>query len=229
VEEGAQGSRDLPRRLEVRSTTQRFKGNKSSDTAEQAQAAVPSTQNLMAPPKSQRHRLPDERSALTHKFSFGGHEGYITVGLYPNGQPGEMFIRMAKEGSTISGLMDSFAMIFSVALQYGVPLQSVCEKLAHTRFEPSGWTGNEKMGYAKSIMDYLGRWMQHRFLEGEQLDLFALPAPAPSSVTQSVVSTEAAVSIPRFGDSPTCGVCGSLMQQSGSCFRSSCGSTSGCS
>jgi hypothetical protein len=98
--------------------------------------------------------LQDERSALTHHFRFGGHEGYLTVGMYPNGQPGEVFIRMSKEGSTISGLMESFATLLSVSLQHGVPLQVVCEKLAHTRFEPSGWTGNEKMGYAKSIMDY---------------------------------------------------------------------------
>jgi hypothetical protein len=109
--------------------------------------------DLNAPPKATRHRLPDERASLTHKFGFGGQEGYITVGLYPNGQPGEVFIRMAKEGSTISGLMDSFATLMSVALQHGVPLQVMTEKLAHTRFEPSGWTGNEKMGYAKSPMD----------------------------------------------------------------------------
>jgi ribonucleoside-diphosphate reductase alpha chain len=126
-----------------------------------------------APPRAVRHRMPAERASITHKFSVGGHEGYVTVGLYPNGQPGEIFIRMAKEGSTISGLMDSFATAASLCLQHGVPLKVLCEKFAHTRFEPSGWTGDEKIGYAKSLMDYLFRWMQLRFLSGQQLDLFA--------------------------------------------------------
>lgn len=134
--------------------------------------------DAQAPPRAVRHRLPGERASFTHKFNIGGHEGYITVGLYPNGQPGEIFIRMAKEGSTISGLMDSFATAVSLALQHGVPLKVLCEKFAHTRFEPSGWTGNEQIGYAKSIMDYLFRWMQLRFLSGTQLDLFAGLKPA---------------------------------------------------
>jgi ribonucleoside-diphosphate reductase alpha chain len=131
------------------------------------------TQDLSAPPRAIRHRLPDERASLTHKFSIGGHEGYITVGLYPNGQPGEIFIKMAKEGSTVSGLMDSFATATSLALQHGVPLKVLCEKFAHSRFEPSGWTGSETLGYAKSIMDYLFRWLELRFLSGVQLPLFA--------------------------------------------------------
>jgi ribonucleoside-diphosphate reductase alpha chain len=124
--------------------------------------------------------------SITHKFGIGGHEGYITVGLYPSGAPGEIFIRMAKEGSTISGLMDSFATAISMALQHGVPLKVLVEKFAHTRFEPSGWTGSEELGYAKSIMDYLFRWMQLRFLSGQQLDLFAnmkQPTLAATSVT----------------------------------------------
>jgi ribonucleoside-diphosphate reductase alpha chain len=130
-----------------------------------------------SPPRAVRHRLPAERASVTHKFGLAGHEGYITVGLYPNGQPGEIFIRMAKEGSTVSGLMDSFATAISLALQHGVPLRVLCEKFAHTRFEPSGWTGNEQIGYAKSIMDYIFRWIQIRFLSGHQLDLFAGLAP----------------------------------------------------
>jgi ribonucleoside-diphosphate reductase alpha chain len=134
-----------------------------------------------APPRAVRHRLPDERASLTHKFGIAGHEGYITVGLYPNGQPGEIFIRMAKEGSTVSGLMDSFATAASIALQHGVPLKLLCEKFAHSRFEPSGWTGNEHIGYAKSIMDYIFRWLQLRFLSGQQLSLFANLAPAASA------------------------------------------------
>jgi ribonucleoside-diphosphate reductase alpha chain len=129
--------------------------------------------DAQSPPRALRHRLPAERMSITHKFGIGGHEGYLTVGLYPNGAPGEIFIRMAKEGSTISGLMDSFATAISLSLQHGVPLKVLVEKFAHTRFEPSGWTGNEQIGYAKSIMDYLFRWMQLRFLSGTQLDLFA--------------------------------------------------------
>ena len=110
---------------------------------------------LLGPPAANRHRLPDERPAITHHFAVGGHEGYLTVGLYPNGQPGEIFIRMAKEGSTIAGLMECFGTVVSVSLQHGVPLRVLCDKLSHTRFEPSGWTGNAELGYAKSIMDYV--------------------------------------------------------------------------
>jgi len=135
------------------------------------------SQDLNAPPKAVRHRLPEERASVTHKFSIAGHEGYITVGMYPTGQPGEIFIKMAKEGSTVSGLMDAFATSISLALQHGVPLKVLCEKFAHTRFEPSGWTGNEQIGYAKSLMDYIFRWLQLRFLSGTQLSLFAGLAP----------------------------------------------------
>jgi len=113
-----------------------------------------------------RNKLPDEREAITHKFSIAGHEGYITVGKYPNGLPGEIFIVMAKEGSTVSGLMDSFATAISLALQYGVPLKVLVDKFSHTRFEPSGWTGHEGIGYAKSVMDYIFRWLALKFLPG---------------------------------------------------------------
>ena len=140
-------------------------------------AASEPMQDLNAPPRAVRHRLPEERASVTHKFSIAGHEGYITVGLYPTGQPGEIFIKMAKEGSTVSGLMDAFATSISLALQHGVPLRVLCEKFAHTRFEPSGWTGNEQIGYAKSLMDYIFRWLNLRFLSGEQLTLFAGLAP----------------------------------------------------
>ena len=125
-----------------------------------------------APPRAVRHRLPDERLSITHKFNVGGHEGYLTVGLYKDGMPGEIFITMAKEGSTVSGLMDSFACAVSIGLQHGVPLKLLCEKFAHTRFEPSGWSGNPDIGFAKSIMDYIFRWLQLRFLTGQQQALF---------------------------------------------------------
>ena len=139
-----------------------------------AEAAVDATQqDLNGPPRAVRHRLQDERASITHKFAIAGHEGYVTVGLYPNGQVGEIFIKMAKEGSTVSGLMDAFATSISIALQHGVPLKVLCEKFAHTRFEPSGWTGNEQIGYAKSLMDYIFRWLHLRFLSGTQMSLFS--------------------------------------------------------
>jgi ribonucleoside-diphosphate reductase alpha chain len=160
-----------------------------------------STQNsdamdAQAPPRAVRHRLPGERASVTHKFALSGHEGYITVGLYPNGSPGEIFIRMAKEGSTVSGLMDSFATAISLSLQHGVPLRVLCEKFAHTRFEPSGWTGNPEIGYAKSIMDYIFRWIQIRFLSGTQLDLFAGLTPQASvPVTGTITAPGNTVSL----------------------------------
>ena len=217
---------------------------------------VAEVQDQNAPPKAVRHRLPEERASLTHKFSIAGHEGYITVGLYPNGQPGEIFIKMAKEGSTVSGLMDAFATSVSLALQHGVPLKVLCEKFAHTRFEPSGWSGNGKIGFAKSITDYIFRWLHYRFVEPEQGDLFegmlkrngvsatvpeltaevaSAPAPQLTSSSQQTVTTKhhAADALREFvdlGDAPSCHVCGSIMTRNGSCYRCmSCGSTSGCS
>ena len=150
-----------------------------------ASAVQVEEEDLNAPPRAVRHKLQEERASITHKFKVGDHEGYITVGLYPNGKPGELFITMAKEGSTVSGLMDSFALAVSIALQHGVPLELFCEKFAHTRFEPSGWSGNPDIGYAKSIMDYIFRWIQLRFLTGQQQMLFEnlrlRPAPRVSA------------------------------------------------
>ena len=142
------------------------------DRSKSADGALKPASDPSGPPAANRHRLQNERSAITHHFAFGGHEGYLTVGFYPNGQPGEIFIRMAKAGSTIAGLMECFGTVVSVSLQHGVPLKVLCDKLSHTRFEPSGWTGNAEIGYAKSIMDYLFRWMELRFLSGKQLSLF---------------------------------------------------------
>ena len=180
-------------------------------------------------PPAVRRRLPDERHSLTHHFSVGGQEGYVTVGLYEDGLPGELFIRMAKEGSTVSGLMDSFATAVSLALQYGVPLRVLCDKFSHTRFEPSGWSGNPKIGYAKSLTDYLFRWLELRFLKGEQGLLFELPklAQPQREVTSAV---EGLGQVVELGDAPPCQFCGSLMVRNGSCYRCmTCGSTSGCS
>jgi ribonucleoside-diphosphate reductase alpha chain len=175
-----------------------------------------------------RRKLDDTRTSVTHKFSIAGHEGYITVGLYDDGSPGELFIRMAKEGSTISGLMDSFATAVSLALQYGVPLKFLVDKFSHVRFEPSGWTGNEKIPYAKSIMDYIFRWMGSRFLGpeyavGEAGDTPKLQVTEPSPQQALPFPVVAA-------DAPTCSECGGLMTRNGSCYKcENCGGTSGCS
>ena len=167
-------------------------------TAEAAGGGARTTQvqeevDLHAPPRAIRHRLDDERMSITHKFNVGGHEGYITVGLYQDGSPGEIFITMAKEGSTVSGLMDSFACAVSLALQHGVPLKLLCEKFAHTRFEPSGWTNNTDIGFAKSIMDYIFRWLQLRFLTGQQQLLFENLRPRLSAVSSQPSGEDAGV------------------------------------
>ena len=149
--------------------------NTSSEKSMEAKAAAAEAiapENVLstvpAPPKAVRRRLPDERDGITHKFSIGGHEGYLTVGLYPDTrQPGEIFIRMSKEGSSISGLMDSFATAISLALQYGVPLSTLVDKFIHSRFEPSGFTGNKEIPMAKSVMDYIFRYLALRFLQKE--------------------------------------------------------------
>lgn len=178
-----------------------------------------------------RRRLPVDRAALTHKFSIGGHEGYLTVGLFEDGAPGELFCTMAKEGSTISGLMDVFATAISLALQYGVPVRVLVEKFAHTRFEPSGFTKNSEIPMASSVCDYIFRWMGLKFLKKSerpewlqvaQAELFSdesktTQAPNPSTYTMQP-------------DAPPCQFCGSIMARNGSCYRcANCGSTSGCS
>jgi ribonucleoside-diphosphate reductase alpha chain len=123
---------------------------------------------VAGPPAAVRRKLPDERRSLTHKFSVGGHEGYLHVGLYEDGCPGEIFIRMAKEGSTIAGLMDSFATAISISLQHGVPLKLLTDKFAHTRFDPSGFTGNPDVPRATSLMDYIFRWLALKFVDVQQ-------------------------------------------------------------
>src|SRR6188508_1555908 len=156
-------------------------GKKKDKTADEqpaaeklAAAAAPTETGLTGEPKPYRRRLPDERRAITHKFQISGHEGYITVGLYPDGQPGEIFLKMAKEGSTVSGLMDSLATMTSLALQYGVPLRDLVNKFAHMRFEPAGFTGNAEIPIAKSIVDYVFRWMGSRFLSKDDRDALGI-------------------------------------------------------
>jgi ribonucleoside-diphosphate reductase alpha chain len=175
-----------------------------------------------------RRKLPDERQSITHKFSIGGHEGYITVGMYEDGTPGEVFISMAKEGSTISGLMDSFATAISYSLQYGVPLKFFVDKFSHVRFEPSGWTGNPLVPYAKSIMDYIFRWLGAKFLGPEYAVGEAGEAPVLKPTEPDPQQTLPFA--PVVSDAPMCAECGSMMTRNGSCYKcANCGGTSGCS
>ena len=192
-----------------------------------------------------QHKLPVERRAITHKFSIAGHEGYITVGMYDDGSPGEIFINMSKEGSAVSGLMDAFARAISYALQYGVPLEVLVDKFAHTRFEPSGFTGNDQIPYAKSITDYLFRWLASKFLSPDQQTRagvvddgmpFGETTKSPKETAQAAVFSEPTAGgktsePPRlFDDAPPCSTCGSIMVRNGSCYKClNCGTTSGCS
>ncbi len=180
--------------------------------------------------RPQRRKLPDERQAFTHKFSIAGHEGYITVGLFEDGTPGELFITMAKEGSTISGLMDSFATAVSYGLQYGVPLKFFVDKFSHVRFEPSGYTGNPQIAYAKSIMDYIFRWLALKFIgpnsveneAGESMRLRPTE-PEPQQKLQFAPAD-------GMDDAPVCSECGGIMTRNGACYKcENCGGTSGCS
>ena len=185
-----------------------------------------------------RRKLPDERQAITHKFDIAGHEGYITAGLFENGQPGEIFLVMAKEGSTISGFADAFAQAISYALQYGVPLQVLVDKFSHARFEPSGMTKNPDIRFAKSIVDYIFRWLATKFLSNEAQFHAGVnnrderPAKAPAKVVAAKPAAGNAApyaAIQNQEDAPPCSTCGAIMVRSGSCYKcANCGSTSGC-
>jgi ribonucleoside-diphosphate reductase alpha chain len=194
-----------------------------------------------------RRKLPDERRAITHKFDIAGHEGYITVGLFEDGQPGEIFLVMAKEGSTISGFADAFAQAISYALQYGVPLQALVDKFSHVRFEPSGMTRNQEIRFAKSIVDYIFRWLASKFLSPEAQfhagvngrDQEAAPPEAAAAASAAAASPAAAPPAPRAAtpfstiqnqeDAPPCSTCGAIMIRSGACYKCvNCGNTSGC-
>ena len=190
-----------------------------------------------------RRRLPDERQSITHKFSIAGHEGYVTVGMFEDGMPGELFVTMSKEGSTISGLMDSFATSISIALQYGVPLKVLVDKFSHARYEPSGFTNNPEIPIAKSISDYISRWLGLKFLPKEDAPSTGSTTPTVADVAQPKLrmqeqSSRSSASVERNekvvfqtqSDAPPCHECGSIMIRSGSCYKClQCGSTSGCS
>jgi len=183
-------------------------------------------------PRPARRKLPDERRSITHKFSIAGHEGYITVGMYEDGKPGEIFLVMAKEGSTISGLMDAFATSISMALQYGVPLEALVEKFSHVRFEPSGFTKNPEIPFAKSITDYIFRWLASKFLSPEDAQAIGVQKAAAEGegASEKPAVAHAAGAFRNQADAPSCHVCGSIMMRNGSCYRcANCGTTSGCS
>jgi ribonucleoside-diphosphate reductase alpha chain len=222
------------------------------NTSKDKQPAAALSAEAAAP---RRRRLPDERQSITHKFDIAGHEGYITVGLYEDGQPGELFLTMAKEGSTISGFADAFAQAISYALQYGVPLQDLVDKFSHVRFEPSGMTKNADIRFAKSIVDYIFRWLAAKFLSPEAqyraglnnreevttpeqlvLDVAAATgAPAAAVVAEKIVDQGMKAVASKFAaiqnqeDAPPCSTCGSIMVRSGACYKCpNCGTTSGC-
>src|SRR5262249_29964947 len=208
-----------------------------------------------AAPRPIRRRLPADRQALCHKFDVAGHEGYLHVGFFEDGAPGEIFIKMAKEGSTISGLMDTIGVLTSMALQYGVPLEVVVSKFSHVRFEPSGFTKNPDIPIAKSLIDYIFRFLGARFLTGDARAAVGLveresapPGPAVSSTAVTEVRAQAAhpigftsavpvettsrqaIAFSPQADAPSCPDCGALMVRNGTCYKCfNCGATSGCS
>ena len=219
-------------------------GKKEEKPAEAAAAVVePMQRELFA--RRQREKMPVERASVTHKFSVGGHEGYITVGMYDDGRPGEIFIKMSKEGSTLSGVMDGLALTVSLGLQYGVPLKVFVDKLLNTRFEPSGITANPNIRFVSSVLDYIARWLGGRFISADYLKLnggapvenAATAAPAavlPAMTQASLDAMQAALSASRPSNAhegaPTCSECGMLMVPNGACYKcENCGSTSGCS
>jgi ribonucleoside-diphosphate reductase alpha chain len=214
---------------------------------------------IVVEPTPVRRRLPMDRAAICHKFDIAGHEGYIHVGFYEDGTPGEIFIKMAKEGSTISGLMDTISTLTSLALQYGVPLEALVSKFSHVRFEPSGFTKNPEIPYAKSLTDYIFRFLGARFLSTEQKQEAGLvekdeqiPVADPSQTSRGPIEDKSQTSLkqapdlpwtsPRLAldqpltpwqsqaDAPSCADCGSIMIRNGSCYKClNCGATSGCS
>jgi ribonucleoside-diphosphate reductase alpha chain len=216
-------------------------GNKKDE--KKADEVEPEQRELF--PRAQREKMPVERDSVTHKFSVGGHEGYLTVGMYPDGRAGEIFIKMSKEGSTLSGVMDGLALTISLGLQYGVPLKVFVDKLVNTRFEPSGISANANIRFATSVLDYIARWLGGRFISAEYLKLNGLPPAEGTVIAGTLMAGAVPMSVPpRMGilepvstsprdaheGAPTCSECGMLMVPNGACYKcENCGSTSGCS
>ena len=193
-----------------------------------------------AVPEPYRKRMPSTRQSITHKFEIAGHEGYLTVGIYDDGAPGELFITMAKEGSTVGGTMDAFGTAISLCLQYGVPITELVKKFTHSRFEPSGFTKNPDIPNAKSIVDYIFRWLEITFPGGKAP--VAIPAgaqpnggngktPAPASVPADAKPKRIDEQFAAFQqDAPACDACGAITVRNGACYRChNCGNSMGCS
>ena len=231
--------RDNSKRTQPLSAAGAKKEPAAAKTAEESPAAQ---QQELFRPTVLRHKLPNERQSVTHKFSVGGHEGYITVGMYEDGTPGEIFIKMSKEGSTLSGFMDGFALSVSIGLQYGVPLKALVDKFINTRFEPSGYTGHKEIPYAKSVLDYIGRWLGGKFISADYLtqpgaetapattSVAALPKPGQVDYKRTTNEMILEGQFVLRDSAPTCAECGMLMTPNGGCYKcENCGSTSGCS
>src|SRR6202158_3522790 len=241
--------RDNSKRSQPLSAAGQKKDEKKADIAAAATMLEPLQRELFG--RQQREKMPVERASVTHKFSVGGHEGYITAGMYEDGRPGEIFIKMSKEGSTLSGIMDGLALTISLGLQYGVPLKVFVDKLLNTRFEPSGITANPNIRFVSSVLDYIARWLGGRFISSDYLKLngehataasplASTPAlqgsPAAPAMTEAMrlspPLTNPQSSKPRdqHEGAPTCSECGMLMVPNGACYKcENCGSTSGCS
>jgi ribonucleoside-diphosphate reductase alpha chain len=228
--------------------------NADASNSKKVAESVVTVERIVEVNRPQRRRLPDTRDSLTHKFSIEGHEGYITVGKFDDGTPGELFVTMAKEGSTLSGMMDAFATSVSLLFQYGVPLSHLVEKFGYMRFEPSGWTGNPEIGMAKSIVDYVFRWLGHRFLSADEKTYMGLtrtseiiadpiaqqerleqivsitPPPITENFTIASPSPARGMRLNSTPDAPPCPRCGWLTVRSGTCHKcENCGETTGCS
>jgi ribonucleoside-diphosphate reductase alpha chain len=228
--------------------------NADASNTKAAAPSVVTVERIVEVNRPHRRRLADTRESLTHKFSIEGHEGYITVGKFEDGTPGELFVTMAKEGSTLSGMMDAFATSISLLFQYGVPLSHLVEKFGYMRFEPSGWTGNPEIGMAKSIVDYVFRWLGHRFLTPDEKTYMGLTRtsevvtdPAvqqqrleqivsivPPAITENfTIASPSPVQGMRLNstpDAPPCPRCGWLTVRNGTCHKcENCGETTGCS
>jgi ribonucleoside-diphosphate reductase alpha chain len=217
------------------------KEEKQTEAAQgQGNPSMPEQRELFA--RAVREKMPVERASVTHKFSVGGHEGYITVGMYEDNRPGEIFIKMSKEGSTLSGVMDGLALTISLGLQYGVPLKVFVDKLLNTRFEPSGITANPNIRFVSSVLDYIARWLGGRFISVDYLKLngeqvAAQVQASPAVVSQAVLASSGVNWVPgpmkltnAHEGAPTCSECGMLMVPNGACYKcENCGSTSGCS
>ena len=211
------------------------------NTSRDAESAGRGEETETAVTKTVRARMPATRRSITHKFQIAGHEGYMTVGLYDDGRPGELFITMAKEGSTVGGIMNAFGTAISLCLQYGVPLHALVSKFSHSRFEPSGYTDNQDIPIAKSLVDYIFRWLDLTFPNGA-----TVPAPAATSPVVKVLETSAKKEeqsqpessaagkqlsqIQNQEDAPICDQCGHLTTRNGACYRChNCGNSMGCS